>query len=64
MKIGNISFNLEAVKDISKEDFIQHYRGLLDGVDIEQAFEKIQNELNKNKPTEEKEETKKAPKKK
>ena len=48
MKIGNISFNLDSVRGMSKEDFIQLYRGSLDGVDIDEAFEQLQNELNKN----------------
>jgi len=61
MQIGNISFNLESIKDISKDEFIKLYRGQLDGADINDAFELIQKELNK---TETKEEIKKAPRKK
>jgi DNA-binding protein Fis len=61
MQIGNISFNLESLRGISKEDFVQHYRGSLDGADINEAYELIQKELNK---TETKEEIKKAPKRK
>lgn len=63
MKIGNISFNLDSIRGISKEDFIQRYQGQLDGIDISEAYEKLQTELNK---TEEKPEEKqiKTPKKK
>lgn len=63
IKLGNISFNSEAFKDVLKEDFIQCYRGQLDGIDIEQAFEIIQKENAKTEIKEEKK-TEKAPKKK
>jgi hypothetical protein len=59
MKVGNMHFNLDVLKDVSKEEFIQCYRGKLDGIDINEAYEIIQNELNKDKPKQETKQNKK-----
>lgn len=62
MKLGNSHFEPSQFKDWDKEKFIQCYRGKLDGIDIEKAFNLIQKENSKNevKP----EETKKPRKSK
>ncbi len=50
LKIGNTSFNCSEFKGCTKEAFIQRYRGKLDGADISEAFDQIQNELKKTEP--------------
>jgi hypothetical protein len=62
VKLGNTTFECEDFKGWDKEKFIQCYRGVLDGIDISEAFDLIQNELNKNAPNEETKTKKKAPK--
>jgi hypothetical protein len=52
MKIGNTSFTPAAFVGVSREEFIKRYRGKLDGADINEAFDKIQNENKKNEPKE------------
>lgn len=63
MKIGNISFNCSELRGCTKEEFIQRYRGQLDGADINEAFELLQIELSKTGPAETKE-TIRTPKRK
>lgn len=62
LKLGNTTFNCEEFKDWDKQTFIQCYRGKLDGIDISEAFDRIQNELKKQTPNEETKTKKKAPK--
>jgi hypothetical protein len=59
LKLGNTTFICEDLRGWDKEKFIQCYRGVLDGIDISEAFDLIQNELKKNEPKEEIKETKK-----
>jgi len=48
MQLGNTYFEPSHFKDWTKEQFIQCYRGKLDGIDIETAYNLIQKENSKN----------------
>lgn len=39
--LGNASFNIEALKDISFDDFLADYAGKLSGYDIKKAYKVI-----------------------
>ena len=52
MQIGNISFNCPELRGCTREAFIKRYRGKLDGADINEAFNRIQNENKKTEPKE------------
>jgi hypothetical protein len=45
IKIGNIEFNLEA--ELSKDDFMAIYTGVLQGVDINEAWKQFSKEKRK-----------------
>jgi hypothetical protein len=42
MKIGNISFNPESFDSLNEKQFKEMYRGKLDGVDINDAWNMIE----------------------
>jgi hypothetical protein len=42
MKIGNISFNPESFDSFNEQQFKQMYRGKLDGIDINDAWNMIE----------------------
>ena len=46
MKIGNTTFNLEALKGITRSDFMTMYEGKLN-VDINEAWKAISKEVKK-----------------
>ena len=41
MKIGNTSFNIEAIKGMSFDEFEKTYKGLLNGADLKETYKKI-----------------------